>query len=169
MKLRSAFIWVANLPSPGTATAGHVQARRLRGNPKVVITLGRIAIDDVRPSTPGGEPAKAVAGEELEVSCDLIADGHDMLAGRARWRQASDKEWSESLLSAIGNDRWEAVIRPTSIGPHELVIEAWTDRWATWLEGTEKKLDAGQDVTIELEDGALLLEGRDDPDLAQAV
>ncbi len=134
-----------------------------------MIPLGRIAIDDVRPSTPSGEPAKAVVDEELEVSCDLVTEGHDLLGGRLRWRHAEEDEWSQSPLAPIGNDRWETVIRPARIGPHQLAFEAWTDRWATWLHGIEKKLDAGQDVTIELEDGALLLEERDDPELAQAV
>ncbi len=134
-----------------------------------MIPFGRIAIDDVRPSTPSGEPAKAVVDEELEVSCDLVTDGHDLLGGRLRWRHADEDEWSQSPLAPIGNDRWETVIRPARMGPHQLAVEAWTDRWATWLHGIEKKLDAGQDVAIELEDGALLLEERDDPELAQAV
>jgi len=131
--------------------------------------LGRIAIDDVRPSTPSGEPAKAVVGEEVEVSCDLVTDGHDVLAGRVRWHHRDDGDWASSPLVDAGNDRWEGVIRPAAVGPHELVIEGWKDRWATWLSGTEKKLDAGIDVTVELEDGAALLEERADPELAAAV
>ena len=134
-----------------------------------MIPLGRIAIDDVRPSTPSGAPAKAVAGEELEVTCDLVTDGHDLLAGRVRWRHVEEGSWAAADLTALGNDRWEAVVRPERIGAHELVVEAWVDRWSTWLDGTEKKLDAGQDVAIELEDGALLLEERGDPELAVAV
>ena len=70
-----------------------------------MILLGRIAIDDVRPSTPSGEPAKAVAGEELEVSCDLIVDGHDVLAGRVRWHHRDDGTWSSAPLVEAGNDR----------------------------------------------------------------
>ena len=134
-----------------------------------MIPLGRIAIDDVRPSTPSGQPPKAVVGEELEVSCDLVTDGHDLLAGRVRWRHVDDEAWSEAPLSEVGNDRWEAVIRPARIGSHELSFDAWTDRWATWIHGIEKKLDAGQDVTLELEDGAQLLEERGDLELADAV
>ena len=134
-----------------------------------MIPIGRIAIDDVRPSTPSGQPAKAVMDEELEVSCDLVTDGHDVLAGRLRWRHVDDEDWSDDALIELANDRWQTVIRPARLGPHELVVEAWMDRWATWLHGIEKKLDAGQDVTIELEDGALLLEQRNDPHLADAV
>jgi len=134
-----------------------------------VTLLGRIAIDDVRPSTPSGEAAKAVVGEALEVSCDLIVDGHDVLAGRVRWHHHDDGEWTSSPLADAGNDRWACVIRPASIGPHDVVIEAWKDRWATWLSGTAKKLEAGIDLTVELEDGATLLLERADPELAAAV
>ena len=134
-----------------------------------MILLGRIAIDDVRPSTPGGAPAKAVAGEELEVSCDLVTDGHDLLAGRVCWHHRGEVDWNSALLRDGGNDRWEGVIRPEAVGAHEIVVETWKDRWATWIDGTAKKLDAGVDVTVELEDGAVLLEERDDPQLAEAV
>jgi len=134
-----------------------------------VILLGRIAIDDVRPSTPSGEPAKAVVGEALEVSCDLLADGHDILAGRVRWHHHDDDAWQSWPLHEVANDRWAGVIRPERIGPHQFLVETWKDRWATWLDGTSKKLDAGVDVSVELVDGLALLEARDDPELAAAV
>lgn len=129
----------------------------MRGSPGVVTTLGRIAIDDIRPSTPSGAPAKAVIGQDLEVTCDLVADGHDILAGRVLWRHGDDTVWSAAELSEIGNDRWQAVIRPERIGPHEMVVQAWRDRWASWQHGAAVKLDAGLDITVELEDGVLLL------------
>ena len=57
-----------------------------------------------------------------------------------------------------GNDRWEAVISPTQIGRHEIVVEAWRDRFATWRHDIEIKAAAGDDVEIELEEGARILE-----------
>jgi hypothetical protein len=44
--------------------------------------LTPIVIDDVRPRTPGGFPAKGVVGQRLPVSAVLIADGHDQLGAR---------------------------------------------------------------------------------------
>src|SRR3546814_18428205 len=41
---------------------------------------------------------------------------------------------------------------------HDLVVEAWTDRYATWRHEVEVKVGAGQDVTLELEEGALILD-----------
>src|SRR3954452_9850263 len=48
--------------------------------------LGRLIIDDVRPRTPGGYPAKALVGDRITVSADVFREGHDLLAARVRWR-----------------------------------------------------------------------------------
>ncbi|HEV2369800.1 MAG TPA: maltotransferase domain-containing protein, partial [Acidimicrobiales bacterium] len=119
--------------------------------------LGRIVIDAVRPSTPAGYPAKAVTGESVRVSADVFRDGHDILAARLRWRPAGGT-WQAAEMHEDVNDRWEAVIRPDSVGPHELIVEAWTDRWATWRHKVTVKLAAAQDVGLDLEEGARLLE-----------
>ena len=121
--------------------------------------LGRIIIDDVRPTTPTGEfPAKAVVGEEVPVSADIFRDGHDLLAARVRWRRVGKAKWRSAPLRAEVNDRWTGTISPTEIGRHEVVIEAWRDRFATWRHDVEIKAAAGDDVELELEEGARILE-----------
>jgi starch synthase (maltosyl-transferring) len=40
---------------------------------------------------------------------------------------------------------------------HDLVVEAWTDRYATWAHKTKVKLGAAQDVQVEIEEARLLL------------
>ena len=136
--------------------------------------LGRIVIDAVRPSTPTGYPAKAVTGETVRVSADIFRDGHDILAARARWRPAGGT-WQAVDMHEDVNDRWEGTFRPEQIGPHEIVVEAWTDRWATWRHKVTVKLGAGQDVDLDLEEGARLLESlgpkvsRSVPAVAEAV
>ncbi|MDQ1397302.1 MAG: hypothetical protein QOG64_2561 [Acidimicrobiaceae bacterium] len=131
--------------------------------------IGRIVIDDVRPRTPMARfPAKAVVGEAVAVSADIFRDGHDILAAQVRWRAAakpaagkkSTGKWSAAPMEALVNDRWEAVIEPTTLGRHEFVVEAWTDRYATWRHKVEAKHGAGQDITLELEEGARILESR---------
>jgi starch synthase (maltosyl-transferring) len=121
--------------------------------------IGRIVIDAVRPSTPGRYPAKAVVGEAVRVSADIFKDGHDILTGRVRWKAPGDK-WREADLHETGNDTWEAVVRPEALGLYELVVEAWTDRYATWRHKATTKLSAGQEIDLDLEEGALLLETR---------
>ncbi|MDP9071368.1 MAG: alpha-1,4-glucan--maltose-1-phosphate maltosyltransferase [Actinomycetota bacterium] len=122
--------------------------------------VGHIVIDDVRPRTPSGYPAKAVVGESVRVSADVFKDGHDILAGQVRWRQAASDKWMVAPLVDLGNDRWEAVIEPTTLGHHEVVVQAWTDRWATWRHKVTAKLAAGQEIGLELEEGAELLRSR---------
>src|SRR5438552_2243149 len=123
------------------------------------VSSNRIVIEDVRPRTPGGYPAKAVVQRPLPVSAVVFRDGHDVLAARARWRPRGDRKWTSSPLAHVGNDRWEGEIEPASLGVHELVIEAWTDQFATWRRDLQVKHEAGQDVDVELEEGARLLEG----------
>ncbi len=121
--------------------------------------LTPIVIDDVRPRTASGFPAKGVVGERLPVSALLVADGHDLLGARVRWRKAGAKRWESSPLREVDDgQRWVGELTPSAIGAHELVVEAWTDRYATWRHEIEVKVAAGQDVSLELEEGGLLLE-----------
>jgi starch synthase (maltosyl-transferring) len=124
--------------------------------------LGRITIDSIRPATPSREfPAKAVVGERVTVSADVFRDGHDLLGARVRWRRVGQNgkgRWHAAPMADRGNDRWDAVISPTQIGRHEFVVEAWRDRFATWRHDVKIKAAAGDDVEIELEEGARTLE-----------
>jgi starch synthase (maltosyl-transferring) len=136
---------------------------------------GSLVIDDVRPRTPQGFPAKAVVGRSVRVTADVFRDGHDALAARVRWRVSGEKKWSTAPMTHLGNDRWLGVIEPQSLGMHDFAIEAWTDQFATWRHGVEVKLAAGQDIDVELEEGARLLEAcgrrvdRDDRDRLKAA
>jgi len=122
---------------------------------------GRIVIDDLRPRTPRRDhPAKATIGAAVRVSADIFRDGHAVLAARVRWRPVSDATWLDVGMVDLGNDRWEAVIEPSALGLHSFVVEAWTEVFATWCRDVTLKHDAGQDIDLELEEGAHLLAGR---------
>src|SRR5689334_18028693 len=98
-------------------------------------------IDDVRPRTPTGHPAKAAIGERVPVEAAIFRDGHDQLAARVRWRAAGESTWFTSPLTLVnpGLDRWAGTFVPDRIGRHEFQIEAWTDRFATWRHHAEVK------------------------------
>jgi len=118
----------------------------------------RVIIEGIAPSVDRGRyPAKRVVDEPVVVSCDLISDGHDIVAGALLFRAPNTKEWSRRALVPKGNDRWQATFTPNVIGHWEIAIEAWVDAFATWSHGIGKKAEAGQDVSVELLEGARLL------------
>src|ERR1700722_8560885 len=100
-------------------------------------------IEDIRPRTPNpGHSAKAVVGETVRVSAVAFKEGHDQLTGRvvlfSGRRQAPE---SIGVLRPLGEDVWESEVVPQRIGPHRFVVEAWTDRLATWAHKVQAKLD----------------------------
>jgi starch synthase (maltosyl-transferring) len=123
--------------------------------------LGRIVIDELRPRTlTATYPAKAVIGEAVTLSADVYRDGHDRLAARCRWRPVGERKWRDAVMTHAGNDRWEAVVEPSTLGLHEFFVEAWTDKLATWAHDVEVKHAADQDISLELLEGAALLAAR---------
>jgi starch synthase (maltosyl-transferring) len=106
-------------------------------------------------------PAKAVVGEAVPVRAAIYRDGHDVLGARVRWRAAGSKEWRTAPLHLVepGLDQWEGELVVDSTGHHELQIEAWTDRFATWRHDAEIKASVGDpDLETVLAQGALLLD-----------
>jgi starch synthase (maltosyl-transferring) len=122
--------------------------------------MGRIEIRDIRPRTPTGHPAKGTVGEHVVVSADVLRDGHDQVAARVRWRPARpDAHWQSSPLTLVANDRYEGSFVPTEVGPHEVVVEGWTDRFGTWRHHTEARAAVeSADLPVELLVGAGILE-----------
>ncbi|HEX2241612.1 MAG TPA: alpha-1,4-glucan--maltose-1-phosphate maltosyltransferase [Actinomycetota bacterium] len=121
---------------------------------------GHAVIEGIRPEINGGRyRAKAIVGDVVEVSADIFRDGPDMLAAVVRYKGPGGR-WTEAPMTHLGNDRWAGAFSPDRIGVWRYAIEAWTDRFGTWRRTLEKKLDAGQDVAVEIEEGALLIEGR---------
>ena len=123
--------------------------------------LPPIIVDDVRPRTPSGAPAKAVVDEVVPVAADIVRDGHDLLAARVRWRLLGESSWASEPLTLVnaGLDHWEGTLTPSAVGRHEFQIEAWTDRFGTWRHHAEVKA-AAHDPELEtvLEEGAQLLD-----------
>jgi starch synthase (maltosyl-transferring) len=122
----------------------------------VQLPLPHIVVQDVRPSTPHGRPAKAVAGELTPVTANIFKEGHDILAARALLRRGGEIVAS-SPMTNTGNDEWAGSLTPLEVGAHELVIEAWTDRYATWAHKAAIKLAARDDVGTEVAEAMALL------------
>ena len=119
----------------------------------------RAVIEKVKPEIDGGRfPAKRVVGERMTVEADIFTDGHDALAAALLYRRNSDSHWSETLMESLDNDRWRATFEVTEIGTYLYTLQAWVDRFESWRQGLAKKLQARQDVAIDLLIGAGLVE-----------
>lgn len=119
----------------------------------------RFVIEHVAPTIDHGRyPLKRVLGDACPVTVDILRDGHDVLAGRIAYRGPSDVAWRYAPLAYdYDADRWHGQFVPDRIGRWTYAIEAWTDRFATWRHGLAVRLEAGQDVTADLHEGAALL------------
>jgi hypothetical protein len=87
----------------------------------------------------------------------IFVEGHDLLGARVRYRHASEPAWRDVSMDALGNDRWSACFVVETLGRYEVTVEAWIDRFASWRHGFARKVEAGQDVTTELLEGAVLV------------
>jgi starch synthase (maltosyl-transferring) len=122
---------------------------------------GHVIIERIEPQIDGGRyRAKAVVGDEVEVSADIYRDGPAVLHAVIRYRGPSSRRWQEAPMRQVDNDRWVGTFPPDKIGVWRYTVEAWTDRFATWKRDLIKRVDAGQDVDVELDEGALLMEAR---------
>jgi starch synthase (maltosyl-transferring) len=116
-----------------------------------------VVIEHVQPEINGGRfPIKRTPGETVIVSADVFADGHDLLAGVVKFRSPG-ASWSEVPLVSLGNDSWSASFVVAEPGRYEYTVEAWIDRFGTWLKELIAKADAAQDVASELLEGAELV------------
>ena len=177
-----------SLRSLGTGTHTNTEAQQehlrddLRHRGRVIVEHVWPEIDG------GRFPIKRTVGEHVTVSADVFADGHDLLAGVVKFRHvpgpkgpglperdstsglpdrdstsvgrvlSDPPDWREVSLVPRDNDRWEATFIVTELGEYEYTIEAWIDRFGSWLKGVVAKADAGQDVSSELLEGAELIQ-----------
>jgi len=123
------------------------------------VAVSRIVIENVGPRTPGGiHPPKSVTGEVVRTTAEIYRDGHDELSAAVRWRANAASKWNRAPMVEVGIDAWEGTFTPEVIGAHTFIVEAWTDRYLTWRKNLIANIDGGQDVTVDIEEGAALLE-----------
>ncbi|MDW8059564.1 MAG: alpha-1,4-glucan--maltose-1-phosphate maltosyltransferase [Thermomicrobium sp.] len=119
----------------------------------------RVAIARLFPELDCGRfPVKRIVGDEMVVEADIFADGHDALAAVLRYRGPGRSEWSEVPFEFVSNDRWRARFVLGELGVWEYTAVAWIDRFATWRRDLRKRIEAGQDIAVDLLIGAELVE-----------
>ncbi|TAN35032.1 alpha-1,4-glucan--maltose-1-phosphate maltosyltransferase [bacterium] len=119
----------------------------------------RVVIDAVTPEIDSGRfPAKRTRGERVAVEADVFADGHDALTCVLRYRHQSSTGWTEQPMLPLVNDRWRGEFTVTDLGRYLYTVEGWVDRFETWSRQFAKRVEAGQDITLELEVAARLVD-----------
>ena len=123
------------------------------------IMIGRIPIVDVTPVVGGGRwPTRAVVGEAVRIGATVFREGHDAVnANVVLTAPDGHARYLPMTPVAPGTDRWAADAVPDAEGLWTFVVEGWGDPYATWVHKAEVKLDAGQNIELELEEGARLL------------
>jgi len=132
----------------------------------------RVVIEGVDPEIDAGRFAiKRILGDNVQVEADIFADGHDHVAARLLYRYREIPTWSMAAMQPLGNDRWRGSFPVARLGEYHYTIAGWIDHFDTWRSDLEKRIAAGQDIGVDLLNGAQLVEqaaertGRDDADL----
>ena len=99
-------------------------------------------VESVTPQVDGGRFAiKRVVGEEIVVSADCFAHGHERVRAELRWRGPGDTAWNGMAMEPLGNDRWSARFVVDRIGLWQYGVVCWIDHLATWRDGFVRRTD----------------------------
>src|SRR4051812_15854957 len=117
-----------------------------------------LIIECVSPEIDSGRfPVKRIVGDVVAVAADVIKDGHDILSAHIVVRAPGEAAaWPVPMRYDFDADRWHGQFTVDRIGKWSFTIEAWTDQWETWRSGFRKKVEAGQNVRLELLEAAAL-------------
>jgi starch synthase (maltosyl-transferring) len=119
----------------------------------------RVVIENVRPEIDAGRyPIKRVIGEKVVVEADIFADGHDQLSAQLLYRRSGDSARMAAPIRFLENDRWIGEFVVDQLGIYYYTLEAWMDHFKTWQHDLKKRVNAGQDVEIDLRIGTTYIE-----------
>jgi starch synthase (maltosyl-transferring) len=118
----------------------------------------RIVIENVAPQlNQGTVSVNRVVDEIVNVTVDVLVDGHDVLQASLLYKHESEKSWSEKRMHPTSNDGYIASFQTVKQGFYSYKIEGWVDYALNWQHGIGRKIDDYQHVNSELLEGAELL------------
>ena len=163
--------------APVRRRVDRIPAAPSKATPIAVDGRRRVVIEAVMPEIDAGRfPAKRALGETVTVEADVFADGHDSLAAVLKYKllptptgvpsaqprggpkATEGPDWIEAPMTQLVNDRWRGEFPVTDLGRYLFTVEGWVDHFETWSRQLAKRVQAGQDVTVELEAGARMVE-----------
>ncbi|MEX1188805.1 MAG: alpha-1,4-glucan--maltose-1-phosphate maltosyltransferase [Bacteroidia bacterium] len=122
---------------------------------KATVAKARAVIERISPQIDEGAFAiKRVPGEQVIVKASIFGDGHDIVRGVLLHKAKKEKKWTECPMLEIENDDWQGHFMTSTPGEYEYAVAAWIDHPLTWHHGFLKKVEAGENVALELKIGA---------------
>ncbi len=116
---------------------------------------GRVVIEHVTPEIDAGRfPCKHVLGDSVTVEADVFGDGHDLVACSLKYRKAGTRAWDAVRMTPVENDRFAGCFPVTELGHWDYTVCGWVDRFASWRRDLHKKVNADQNVSVDLLEGA---------------
>lgn len=118
----------------------------------------RVIIENIKPQINSGEFfIKRVTGEIVNITADVIGDGHDVIQAEVCFKHADAADWQTVRLQPGINDNYHASFIVDKQGDWEYKIKGWVDQALNWQHGIEAKIKDGQHVKSELLDGVQYL------------
>lgn len=111
----------------------------------------RVIIENVKPQVNAGRFAvKRVTGQRVRVCADIFADGHDLLGAEILYKKDGDEDYTATPMTELVNDLWQGSFVAEQIGTYYYTVRGWVDHFRTLVQDIIKKVDAGQQVPVEL-------------------
>jgi starch synthase (maltosyl-transferring) len=126
--------------------------------PEQIDASRRVVIEYVEPELDCGRyPVKREVGDTVTVLADIFKEGHDAISAAVWYRPEDEETWLESRMKFWDNDRWTGSFTVDRNCRWLFTVVAWTDVFGTRQSDLRKKYDAGQEVLLELFEGAQLV------------
>ena len=114
----------------------------------------RVIIENVLPQLDNGNFfIKRIVGQIINVSADIISDGHDLMEAAVQFKHENEKKYIEIRMNSLPNDSFEATFSVEKHGYYVYFVESWIDYALNWQYGIGKKIIDNQEVKSELLEG----------------
>ncbi len=108
----------------------------------------RIVIENISPEINNGDfNIKRVVNEIVNVSADVMADGHDIIATSVLFKHENSKKWEEVRMSPHFDNKWSASFTVQKQGFYSYKVIGWVDYALNWQHGISRKIDDNQSIS----------------------
>jgi starch synthase (maltosyl-transferring) len=87
----------------------------------------------------------------------VFADGHEADLCALLYKKEGEPEWTEAPMEPLVNDRWQGSFKVQELGRYLYTVSAWIDHFGSWSHALAKRIEANQDITVDLLIGAEMI------------